>query len=97
MAEILVIDDEAPIRETLKEILEYENYNVTTADDGNTFSCLQCRNLWRHPSFIPCVIDDGDFNLLDRDGILVDSQDTCRFTWRRAETPGELWEVIGGV
>ena len=26
MAEILVIDDEAPIRETLKEILEYENY-----------------------------------------------------------------------
>jgi len=35
MAEILVIDDEAPIRETLKEILEYENYNVTTADDGN--------------------------------------------------------------
>ena len=35
MAEILVIDDEAPIRETLKEILEYENYSVTTADDGN--------------------------------------------------------------
>jgi len=35
MAEILVIDDEAPIRETLKEILEYENYTVTTADDGN--------------------------------------------------------------
>lgn len=35
MAEILVIDDEAPIRETLKEILEYENYTITTADDGN--------------------------------------------------------------
>lgn len=35
MAEILVIDDEAPIRETLKEILEYENFSVTTADDGN--------------------------------------------------------------
>lgn len=34
MAEILVIDDEAPIRETLKEILEYENFNVTLAEDG---------------------------------------------------------------
>jgi len=34
MADILVIDDEAPIRETLKEILEYENFNVTLAEDG---------------------------------------------------------------
>lgn len=34
MPEILVIDDEAPIRETLKDILEYENYKVTTAEDG---------------------------------------------------------------
>lgn len=35
MAEILVIDDEAAIRETLKDILEYEKYRVTTAEDGN--------------------------------------------------------------
>lgn len=34
MPEILVIDDEAPIRETLKDILEYEKYKVTTAEDG---------------------------------------------------------------
>ncbi len=34
MPEILVIDDEAPIRETLKEILEYEKYTVVTAEDG---------------------------------------------------------------
>lgn len=31
---ILIIDDEAPIRASLKEILEYENYHVMEAEDG---------------------------------------------------------------
>ena len=31
---ILVVDDEASIRRTLREILEYENYDVTEAVDG---------------------------------------------------------------
>ncbi len=31
---ILVIDDERAIRNTLKEILEFENYSVTLAEDG---------------------------------------------------------------
>ena len=31
---ILIIDDEAPIRASLKEILEYENYQVMEAEDG---------------------------------------------------------------
>lgn len=35
MPSILVIDDEAAIRETLKEILEYEKYEVTLAEDGS--------------------------------------------------------------
>jgi len=34
MSKILVIDDERPIRNTLKEILEYEKYEVDTAEDG---------------------------------------------------------------
>jgi DNA-binding NtrC family response regulator len=34
MPEILVVDDEAAIRDTLKEILEYEKYTVTVAEDG---------------------------------------------------------------
>ncbi len=34
MSKILVIDDEAPIRNSLKEILEYEKYKVDTAEDG---------------------------------------------------------------
>lgn len=35
MAKILVIDDERAIRNTLKEILEYENYNVDLAENAN--------------------------------------------------------------
>jgi len=34
MAKILVIDDEKSIRDTLKEILEYEDHNVDLAADG---------------------------------------------------------------
>ena len=34
MAKILIIDDERAIRNTLKEILEYEKYKVDEAEDG---------------------------------------------------------------
>ncbi len=34
MAKILVIDDDQPIRISLKDILEYENHTVTLAEDG---------------------------------------------------------------
>ncbi len=34
MAKILIVDDEKTIRETLKEILEYEKYQVSEAQDG---------------------------------------------------------------
>ena len=34
MAKILIIDDEKAIRETLKEILEYEKHKVETAENG---------------------------------------------------------------
>jgi two-component system nitrogen regulation response regulator NtrX len=36
MPKILVIDDERAIRNTLKEVLEYENYEVDIAEDGET-------------------------------------------------------------
>ncbi|MGV6861480.1 MAG: sigma-54-dependent transcriptional regulator [Putridiphycobacter sp.] len=35
MAKILIIDDEASIRRTLKEILEFEQYSVDVAEDGS--------------------------------------------------------------
>ncbi len=36
MASILIIDDERPIRNTLKEILEYEKFTVDEAEDGQS-------------------------------------------------------------
>ena len=36
MAKILIIDDERAIRNTLKEILEFENYSVDVAENGQT-------------------------------------------------------------
>lgn len=51
MAKILVIDDERPIRSTLKEILEYEKFDVDEAEDGqiglgmlekNTYDIVLC-------------------------------------------------------
>ncbi|PTN10290.1 DNA-binding NtrC family response regulator [Mangrovibacterium marinum] len=35
MSKILVVDDERSIRNTLKDILEYEKYQVDVAEDGN--------------------------------------------------------------
>jgi CheY-like chemotaxis protein len=34
MGKILIIDDEQAIRKALKEILEYESFEVTEAEDG---------------------------------------------------------------
>ena len=34
MSKILIIDDEKSIRNTLKEILEYENYEIEEAKDS---------------------------------------------------------------
>ena len=34
MAKILIIDDEKSIRTTLREILEYEKYELDDASDG---------------------------------------------------------------
>jgi two-component system nitrogen regulation response regulator NtrX len=36
MSKILVIDDEKSIRNTLKDVLEYEKYQVDLAEDGRT-------------------------------------------------------------
>ena len=51
MAKILVIDDEQSIRNTLKEILEYEDFKVDLASEGlqaidlvekNTYNAILC-------------------------------------------------------
>ena len=36
MAKILVVDDERSIRNSMKEVLEFEGHVVTLAEDGET-------------------------------------------------------------
>ncbi len=50
-----------------------------------------------HPSLVPGAVDDLDLDLLDRDGWLVDAEHAGRLARRRAQPPGELGEVVGGV
>lgn len=51
MSKLLIVDDEKSIRQTLKEILEYESYIVDEASDGqaaldlvkqNTYDAILC-------------------------------------------------------
>ena len=44
MSNILIIDDERAIRNSLKEILEYEKYNVDEAEDGEQGLKLMSKN-----------------------------------------------------
>jgi two-component system, NtrC family, nitrogen regulation response regulator NtrX len=46
MSRILVIDDEKAIRNTLKEVLEYENHQVDLAEDGPTGIELFSSNIY---------------------------------------------------
>jgi DNA-binding NtrC family response regulator len=46
MSKILVIDDERPIRSTLKEILEFEKFQVEDAEDGKAGLALIKKNVY---------------------------------------------------
>jgi len=46
MPQVLIIDDERPIRSTLKEILEYEKYKVDDAEDGEAGLELALKNAY---------------------------------------------------
>ena len=53
---ILVVDDDSGVRDTLRMILEYEGYEVTTAPDGKTafVSCSpNCRAKVAQQRFLP--------------------------------------------
>jgi DNA-binding NtrC family response regulator len=63
MSKILVIDDERAIRNTLKEVLEYENHDVDLAEDGPSGLDLFNANSY---DIVPC-----DIKMAKMDGIEV--------------------------
>lgn len=63
MTKVLVVDDEKSIRNTLKEILEYEKYEVTLAENG-----MQALDLLKKNSFDVALLD---IKMPEMDGIEV--------------------------
>ena len=52
MARILIVDDEKAIRKTMREILEYESYQIEEADNG-----VDALNLLREENFDAVLLD----------------------------------------
>jgi len=52
MAKILIVDDEASIRNTLREILEFEKYDVEEANDG-----IQCLGKLKKTNYDVIIMD----------------------------------------
>lgn len=71
MATILIIDDERPIRSSLRDILEYEDYKVLDADNG--FDGL---NILKKEK-IDLVLCDIKMNKMDGMEVLTEAQSIC--------------------
>ncbi len=67
------------------------------ADDGDGLAGEPLRGLRGDVAAVPRLVDDGDFDVLDGDGGLVDGQDARGFARGGAEPAGELGEVVGRV
>ena len=59
MTKILVIEDEAPIRDKIVTVLKYENYDVIDAPNGRD-GVLSAREI--HPDLIICDVLMPDMN-----------------------------------
>ena len=85
MTKILVIDDERPIRSTLKEILEFEKFTVETAEDGKAGLNLILKNKY---DLILC-----DIKMPKMDGMEV----LDKITENNIETPVVMISGHGNV
>jgi hypothetical protein len=76
------------------ELLSGSQTGRSTAHNryGLTGEALRGNRL--NPAFLPRLINNRDFDLLDGHRRLVNSQDTGGFAWCRAETTGELGKVV---
>src|ERR1035437_8506843 len=65
--------------------------------NADLLSCGRQRRLGGDPAFEESVLDDLVLDGLDRDRGLADAEGARAFARRRADAPGELWEVVGLV
>ena len=67
------------------------------ADDGDLFAGADFGRLGHDPAFVPAVVDDGAFDVLDGDGRGVDAEHARAFAGGGADAAGEVGEIIGFV
>ena len=79
------------------ELLCNSKTSRTTANHCNTLAGLDGWNLRNNPSFTEGVINDLNFDLLNRNRVLVHTENTCRFTWSWTQTTSELREIVRGM
>ena len=80
-----------------RELLGGGETGRSRADHRNPLARLDRRELGHDPPFVPRPIDDLDLDLLDRHRVGVDAEHAGGFARRRAQTSGELGEVVRGV
>src|SRR5262245_64820896 len=66
----------------------------TGTDDSDGFSSACQWPPRSNQAFLEGAVDDGDFDVLDRDWICVDTKDTRSFAWGWADPAGELRKVV---
>jgi hypothetical protein len=80
---------------SLVELISASKTSGTRSDNGNGLARAILGRRRDHPAHLETTINDGALDRLDTDGILVDAENASTLTGSRADTTGELWEVVG--
>src|ERR1700756_2909125 len=80
-----------------RELLRSREARRPGAHDRDFLAGLVGRDLGLHPAIVPGAVDDGAFDGLDGDRIVVDVERAGRLARRRADAAGEFREIVGRV
>ena len=80
-----------------RELLRSRKACRPGADDRDLLAGPGRRNLGLQPAIFPGAIDDGAFDGLDGDRVVVDVEGAGGLARRRADAAGELGEIVGRV
>ena len=67
------------------------------ADDSDVLAGVESRHNWLNPALIEAAFNDGQLDVLNGHGIVVDAEHTTALARSRAQATGPLGEVVGGV
>ncbi len=80
-----------------RELLRAGEARGAGADHGDLLAGLLGSYFRLQPAVLPGAVDDGAFDRLDGDRVLVDVERAGGLARRRADAAGELRKIVGGV